>query len=194
MTIRYVAMLFVALATLSACKTVTLQEATVTQPTFGIEAENWGIPATDQLRQDSFHAPTPTTHPAAAVINTQDLHAQLIGLNPPVTINVLNGRAHRSIPGSIWLPARWWRRYVRRRRPDTVGGDAWEHHRRRSRTTDRGLLPRRPLLAVLQRRPAFPRARLREPLLVSWRHHRMAGSRTAHANDHGVQAIIGRIS
>ena len=105
MTIRYVAMLFVALATLSACKAVTLQEATVSQPTFGTEAEDWGIPATDQLRQDSFHAPTPVTHPAAAVINTQDLHAMLIGPNPPVTINALNGRAHRSIPGSIWLPA-----------------------------------------------------------------------------------------
>ena len=95
----------VALAALSACKAVSLHEVTVTQPTFGIEADDWGIPATDQLRQDSYHAPTPTTHPAAAVINTQDLHAMLIGPNPPVTINVLGGRIHRSIPGSIWLPA-----------------------------------------------------------------------------------------
>ena len=46
MTIRRIAILAVALAALSACKAVTLQEATVTQPTFGIEAEDWGVPAT----------------------------------------------------------------------------------------------------------------------------------------------------
>ena len=95
----------VALTALSACQVVTLEEATVTQPTFGNEAEDWGIPATDQLRQDTYHAPTPTTHPVATVINTQDLHAELIGPNPPVTIDALSGRAHQSIPGSIWLPA-----------------------------------------------------------------------------------------
>ena len=59
------------------------EEATVTQPTFGIEADDWGVPATDQLRQDSYHAPTPSTHPTAAVINTKDLHAMLIGRNRP---------------------------------------------------------------------------------------------------------------
>ena len=106
MTIRRIAILAVALAALSACKAVTLQEATVTQPTFGIEAEDWGVPATDELRQDAYHAPTPTTHPTAAVINTEDLHAMLIGPNPPVTINALFGNNQvRSIPGSIWLPA-----------------------------------------------------------------------------------------
>ena len=106
MTIRRIAILAVALAALSACKAVTLQEATVTQPTFGIEAEDWGVPATDELRQNAYHAPTPTTHPTAAVINTQDLHAQLIGPNPPVTINALFGtRQVTSIPGSNWLPA-----------------------------------------------------------------------------------------
>ena len=104
MIIRYVAMLFIALVALSACKAVTLQEATVSQPTFGIEADDWGIPATEQLRQEAFHAPTPVTHPAATVITTKDLHAMLIGPNPPVTINVLDGRARQSIPGSIWLP------------------------------------------------------------------------------------------
>ena len=78
----------------------------MTQPTFGIEAEDWGVPATDELRQDAYHAPTPTTHPTAAVINTQDLHAQLIGPNPPVTINAVFGNNQvTSIPGSIWLPA-----------------------------------------------------------------------------------------
>ena len=104
MKIMHIGMALIALAVLSACQAVTLQEATVTQPTFGIEADDWGIPATDQLRQDGYHAPTPTTHPQAAVINTQDLHAALIGPNPPLTINVLSGRAHQSIPGSIWLP------------------------------------------------------------------------------------------
>ena len=106
MTIRYIAILAIVLAALSACKAATLEEATVTQPTFGIEAEDWGVPATDELRQDSFHAPTPSTHPAAAVINTQDLHAMLIGPNPPVTINALSGdKQVTSIPGSVWLPA-----------------------------------------------------------------------------------------
>ena len=106
MTIRYVAMLFIALVALSACKAVTLQEATVSQPTFGTEAEDWGIPATDQLRQDAVHAPTPVTHPAATVITTKDLHAKLIGPNPPVTINVVfSTNEVISIPGSIWLPA-----------------------------------------------------------------------------------------
>ena len=59
-------MAVIVLAALAACKTVTLQEATVSQPTFGIEADDWGVPATDQLRQDAFHAPTPTAHPAAS--------------------------------------------------------------------------------------------------------------------------------
>ena len=81
MTFRHIAMLVCAVAVLSACKVATLQEATVTQPTFGIEADDWGIPATDQLRQDGYHAPTPTTHPQATVINTHDLHAELIGPN-----------------------------------------------------------------------------------------------------------------
>ena len=65
MTIRRIAILAVALAALSACKAATLQEATVAQPTFGIEADDWGVPETDQLRQDSYHAPTPSTHPVA---------------------------------------------------------------------------------------------------------------------------------
>ena len=63
MTIRHVAILTVALAALAACKAVTLQEAIVSQPTFGIEADDWGVRETDQLRQDSYHAPTPSTHP-----------------------------------------------------------------------------------------------------------------------------------
>ena len=131
MTIRRIAILAVALAALSGCKAVTLQEATVTQPTYGIEAEDWGVPATDELRQDAYHAPTPTTHPTAAVINTQDLHAMLIGPNPPVTINALFGNNQvTSIPGSNWLPAAGQGGCIRRRHPDSVGGDTREHHRR----------------------------------------------------------------
>ena len=106
MTFTRIAMLMVALAALSACKAVTLEEATVTQPTFGLEAEDWGIPATDELRRDAYHARTPTTHPTATVINTRDLHAQLIGPNPPLTINSASGQNRvASTPGSIWLPA-----------------------------------------------------------------------------------------
>ena len=106
MTIRRIAILALALTALSACKAVTLQEATVSQPTFGIEADDWGVPETDQLRQKGFHAPTPSTHPAAAVVSTQDLHAMLIGPNPPVTINAVFGNKQvTSIPGSVWLPA-----------------------------------------------------------------------------------------
>ena len=106
MKIRHIPMLAILLVTMSACKAVSLQEATVTQPTFGIEAEDWGVAATDELRQGAYHARTPATHPVAAVINTQDLHAQLIGPNPPVTINVLSGKNRiASIPGSVWLPA-----------------------------------------------------------------------------------------
>ena len=78
----------------------------MTQPTYGIEAEDWGVAATNEFRQDAYHAPTPTTHPTATVITTQDLHAMLIGPNPPVTINALFGNNQvRSIPGSNWLPA-----------------------------------------------------------------------------------------
>ena len=63
MTIRRAAILAVAPAALWACKAVTLQEATVTQPTFGIEADDWGVRETDQLHRDSYRAPTPSTHP-----------------------------------------------------------------------------------------------------------------------------------
>ena len=106
MTIRRIAILAVVLAALSACKAATLQEATVSQPTFGIEAEDWGVPATDELRQNSFHAPTPATHPVAEVINTQNLRTMLVGPNPPVTINAVFGKSQvTSIPGLVWLPA-----------------------------------------------------------------------------------------
>ena len=106
MIIRHFPMLAILLVALSACKAVTLEEVDVTQPTFGIEAEDWGVPAADELRQGAYHAPTPTTHPTAAVINTQDLHAMLIGPNPPVTINAVFGKNQvTSIPGSIWLTA-----------------------------------------------------------------------------------------
>ena len=190
MIIRHFPMLAILLVALSACKAVTLEEATVTQPTFGIEAEDWGVPATDELRQDAYHAPTPTTHPTAAVINTQDLHAMLIGPNPPVTINAVFGKNQvTSIPGSIWLTAAGQGGTFDDDIPNTTGVPAREPHRQRSRTTDRGLLRRRQLLAVLQRRPASARARLREPLLVSWRHRRVEGSKSPRANDHGVQAI-----
>ena len=106
MRIKHVGFVVIALVALSACKAVTLEEVTVTQPTFGIEAEDWGVPATSELRHDAYHAPTPTTHPTATVINTQDLHAMLIGPNPPVTINSASGKNQAaSIPGSVWLPA-----------------------------------------------------------------------------------------
>ena len=106
MPFRHVGLLIVALAALSACETVTLEDVTVTQPTFGIEARDWGVPATEKLRQGAYHAQTPTTHPVATVINTRDLHAELIGPNPPLTINCLAGESRAvSIPGSVWLPS-----------------------------------------------------------------------------------------
>lgn len=93
-----------ALIALPGCKPTTLQEAAVTHATYGIEAQDWDVPATRDLRQDSFHAPTPLAHPEAAVITTRDLHARLIGPNPPLLIDVQRGTGHSTLPGTIWLP------------------------------------------------------------------------------------------
>ena len=193
MTIRLVGVVVIALVALSACKAVTLQEAVVTQPTFGIEAEDWGVPATatDELRQNAFHAATPTTHPTATMINTQDLHAQLIGANPPVTINSASGQNRAtSIPGSIWLSAAG-----QAVRSTTTSRRTWHRRSGPSRTTishDRSWFTASTLTAGCPTTP--PCASMHSATRISTGIAVVSPrgrQQVSHANDHGVQAIVG---
>ncbi len=71
----------------------------------GYAGENldWGVPATDSLRQEPYHAPTPLTIPGASVVKTRELAAMLAGPNPPILIDVLSGEGHVSLAGAVWI-------------------------------------------------------------------------------------------
>ena len=93
----------IAVLVLAGCQTVPIKDIKLTQSTYGIEAEDWGVPQTRNLRTSDYHDATPTTHPAATLITTRDLHARLIGPNPPLLLDVLGGDSHSTLPGAIWL-------------------------------------------------------------------------------------------
>ena len=80
-----------------------LQNTSVTQSTFGIEAKDWGIQQTRELRIEQYHAPTPLSHSTARTVTTQTIHQLLISDRPPVLVDVLGGREHETIPGALWL-------------------------------------------------------------------------------------------
>ena len=80
-----------------------LQNTSVTQSTFGIEAKDWGIQQTRELRIEQYHAPTPLSHSTARTITTQSIHQLLVSDRPPVLVDVLGGREHETIPGALWL-------------------------------------------------------------------------------------------
>ena len=80
-----------------------LMKASLTRSTYGIEGKDWNVAQTTEIRTKKFHAPTPRFHPLAATISTKELHEQIIGPEPPLLIDVLEGKNHRSVPGTLWL-------------------------------------------------------------------------------------------
>ena len=67
------------------------------------EDRDWGIAATNRLRQQPYHAPTPREIPGARVVSTRELHAMLAGPNAPVLIDVLAEERHVTLVGAVWL-------------------------------------------------------------------------------------------
>lgn len=80
-----------------------LMKASVKRETYGIEGKDWDVAQTTEIRSKKFHARTPRLHALAKTVITKALHELVIGAEPPVLIDVLGGKAHRTIPGAIWL-------------------------------------------------------------------------------------------
>lgn len=80
-----------------------LAETSLTHSTYGMEGRDWNVARTTEIRTKEYHAHTPISHPLAGTVTTKDLHEQIIGPEPPVLIDVLGGKNHRSLPGAVWL-------------------------------------------------------------------------------------------
>ena len=80
-----------------------LMEASLERSTYGIEGKDWGIAETTEVRAGKLHAHTPRFHALASTITTKELHEQIIGAEPPVLVDVLGGKGHRSVPSAVWL-------------------------------------------------------------------------------------------
>ncbi len=80
-----------------------LAQAPVVQNTYADEDRDWGVAAMNRLRQEPYHAPTPTQIPGAAVVRTLELRSMLNGSTPPIIIDVLSGEDHLTLAGAVWL-------------------------------------------------------------------------------------------
>jgi PQQ-dependent catabolism-associated CXXCW motif protein len=68
------------------------------------EDRDWGVPATRDIRQAPYTAPTPLEVPGARLVTTPAL-VKLIGSLPaPLLIDVAGGEGHVTLKGSLWLP------------------------------------------------------------------------------------------
>ena len=68
------------------------------------ESRDWGVAASERLRQPPYHAPTPTQVPGAQVVQTRQLQAMLAAPTPPVLIDVLSEPGHLTLAGAVWMP------------------------------------------------------------------------------------------
>ena len=80
-----------------------LLQARPERETYGIEAKDWGVAQTTEIFTKKPHAPTPRLHALAGTVTTKALHALVIGAEPPVLVDVMGGKGHRTVPGAIWL-------------------------------------------------------------------------------------------
>ena len=67
------------------------------------EDRDWGIAATNRLRQQPYHGPTPLTIPGAQVVSTRELQAMLAGAGSPILIDVLSEGGHVTLAGAVWI-------------------------------------------------------------------------------------------
>ena len=80
-----------------------LATATLSRAMFDEETRSWGVEPTNSYRPKKFHAPTPNTIAGATVVTTGELLERMQGASPPVLVDVLNGKSHRTLPGALWL-------------------------------------------------------------------------------------------
>ena len=106
MTIRRIAILAVALTALSACKAVTLQEATVTQPTFRHRSRGLGRPCDGRAPSERLPRPD-TDDPSGGRGHQHQRPSRNAHRSQPAGDDQrpIRQQPVRSIPGSIWLPA-----------------------------------------------------------------------------------------
>jgi PQQ-dependent catabolism-associated CXXCW motif protein len=71
---------------------------------FAYEDKDWGVAPTTMYRNSQYHAPTPLTLPGARTLRTLELKEMLAGSPAPIVIDVLSGKAHKTLPGAVWLP------------------------------------------------------------------------------------------
>ncbi|WP_245987024.1 rhodanese-like domain-containing protein [Azospirillum thermophilum] len=98
-----------ACAALSACQTTGASRADVAKvavadSNYANEKTDWGISPRNDLLIGGYHARTPATVPGARTIATADLQT-LIAADPSVVlVDVLDGKAHPSLPQAVWMP------------------------------------------------------------------------------------------
>ena len=70
------------------------------------EQEDFGVPASTELRLEEHASPTPREIPGAALIATPELRRLVQGPaeRRPLLLDVLGGEGHLTLPGTIWLP------------------------------------------------------------------------------------------
>jgi PQQ-dependent catabolism-associated CXXCW motif protein len=95
------ATLFLAALTALLCAT----GAARSQDAAGDEAQDFGVPPSDELRLSAHATPTPLTLRGAALIGTRELMRRLEEPveSRPLLFDVLSD-SHESLPGTIWLP------------------------------------------------------------------------------------------
>ena len=80
-----------------------LATATLAGTVFDEETKSWGVEPTNSYRAKKVHAPTPNTIAGATVVTTGELLERMRGASPPVLVDVLGRKSHRTLPGALWL-------------------------------------------------------------------------------------------
>ena len=80
-----------------------LAQAGVKPVAYAEEDRDYGVAATVQLRTTGYHSPTPLAIPGGKVVTTLELKSMLEREPRPFVIDVLGGRAHRTVAGAFWM-------------------------------------------------------------------------------------------
>ena len=74
----------------------------ITGDTFASEAADYGLAPRDTILTGSLHAKTPMAVTGAKTITTGDLQRLITATPDIVLVDVLDGRAHPSVPNAAW--------------------------------------------------------------------------------------------
>lgn len=85
---------------------LTLHAATGAAQGYAEEGRDWGVAATERLREAPYTAPTPLVISGARLIATRELETLVAPGRPeqPVLVDVAAGEGHFTLPGAIWIP------------------------------------------------------------------------------------------